>query len=356
MNEAASLNPQTICRMVDLVCLGNPLLDLQANVDAAYLKKYDLEADNAILVEEKHMPIYQEVIDMPGAVLIAGGAAQNTARGAAYLLPKDSVAYIGSVGKDVYSEKLLEANKAAGVITHYQFQDKFPTGKCAALITGKSRSLATDLAAANHLTLEHVKAPEQWKLVEQAKVFYVGGFHFTVCPDAINALGEHAAETNKLFGVNLSAPFIPTAFKEPLDKSSPYWDYLIANESEAEAYASSHGIASDVEAVAKHIAQLPKKNSTRPRVVVITQGLEDTIVAISGKDEPSVHRFPVVPLDQSKIVDTNGAGDAFAAGFVAAQVEGKPLEFSIKQGQWLASLGIQLVGPSYPAEKHQFKQ
>lgn len=342
--------------MVELVCLGNPLLDLQVHVDEAYLKKYDLKADDAILIEDKHAPIYEEVLKMPGLILIAGGAAQNTARGAAYLLPKDSVAYFGSVGKDVYSEKLLLANSAAGVNTRYQFQETIPTGKCAALITGKHRSLATDLAAANHYTLEHLKQPENWKLVEEAKVFYVGGYHFTVCPAAINALGEHAAANNKLFGVNMSAPFIPTAFKEAFDASSPYWDYLIANESEAAAYASVNGIKEDAESVAKHIALLPKANTKRERVVVITQGLDDTVVAVSDLANNTVktHTFPVVPLDQDKVVDTNGAGDAFAAGFVAAQVEGKPLETAIKQGQWLASLGIQLVGPSYPEEKIAF--
>ncbi|KAM9916842.1 hypothetical protein OXX80_013459, partial [Metschnikowia pulcherrima] len=65
-----------------LVCLGNPLLDLQVDVDAAYLAKYDLKADDAILIEEKHKPIYGEVLEKSGLKLVAGGAAQNTARGA----------------------------------------------------------------------------------------------------------------------------------------------------------------------------------------------------------------------------------------------------------------------------------
>ena len=342
--------------MVDLLCLGNPLLDLQAHVDKEFLKKYDLKDNDAILVEEKHMPIYEEVLGNPTVVLVAGGAAQNTARGAAYLLPEASVAYVGSVGKDVYSQKLLESNKQAGVLTHYQFQEEHPTGKCAALITGTNRSLATDLAAANHYTLAHLKAPEQWTLVEQAKAFYVGGFHFTVCPPAIAALGEHAAENNKVFATNLSAPFIPTFFKDALDSTSQYWDFLIANESEAEAYATSHGVENTVEAVAKHIAELPKANTKRPRVVVITQGLEDTVVATAAPGEKaSVETYPVVPLDQKLIVDTNGAGDAFAAGFVAGLVEGKSVPLSIKQGQWLDSLGIQQVGATYPTEKLEFK-
>lgn len=341
---------------IDLVCLGNPLLDLQTRVDPAFLKEFGLNANDAILIEEKHLPIYDRVLNSEGVVLVAGGAAQNTARGAAYILPPNTVAYFGSVGKDIYSEKLLEANKAANVVTRYQYQDKIQTGKCAALLTGNDRSLATDLAAANHFTADHIKKPENWKLVEEAKVFYVGGFHFTVCVDAIKLLGEHASSANKLFGVNMSAPFIPTVFKDQLDSTSQYWDFLISNETEAAAYASSHDIAEDVETVAKHIALLPKANTSRPRWVIITQGLEDTVVAIGdvNKQEVTVKKFPVVPLDQTKIVDTNGAGDAFAGGFLAGQVQNKSLDDSIKEGQWLANLSIQEVGPSYPKEKLTF--
>lgn len=58
--------------------------------------------------------------------------------------------------------------------------------------------MVTDLGAANHYKLEHLKSPEIWAYVEEAKVFYVGGFHLTVCVPAILALGEHAAKTNKV--------------------------------------------------------------------------------------------------------------------------------------------------------------
>lgn len=342
---------------VELLCLGNPLLDLQATVDEAYLAKYDLKANDAILVEEKHMPIYDEVLAKNDVVIIAGGAAQNAARGAAYMLPKDTVAYFGSVGKDNYSKLLLDANNAAGVITHYMFQESIPTGKCAALLTGVNRSLATDLAAANHYKLEHMKQPENWKLVEEAKVFYVGGFHLTVCPPAIQALAEHAAETNKVFSMNLSAPFLPQFFKEPLDASAPYWDYLIGNESEAAAYAESHGLETkSVTEIAKHIALLPKKNTQRPRVVVFTQGLDDTIVAVGdvANNKVEVHTVPVHVLAEKDIVDTNGAGDAFAGGFLAGLVEGKDLDTCVDMGQWLAKESIQQVGPSFPSEKKTY--
>lgn len=345
--------------MVEVVCLGNPLLDIQVRTTPEYLEKYGLKSNDAILADEKHSEIYPEIMKNPDVLLVAGGAAQNTARGVAYILPAKQVAYFGSVGKDIYSEKLLEANEAAGVLTKYEYQTEFHTGKCAVLLTGNDRSLVTDLNAANHFHAAHLKKPENWELVEKAKVFYVGGFHFTVCVEAIQLLGEHATASNKLFGVNLSAPFVCSFFKDAIDSTSKYWDYLICNESEAAAYAEAHELAiTDLEEIAKHIALLPKANTDKPRFVIITHGLEDTIVAVADlkTKEVKTSKHPVVKLDQNLIKDTNGAGDAFAGGFVAALAEGKDINTAVAQGQWLASLGIQQDGASYPKERQQFKQ
>ncbi len=341
-----------------LVCLGNPLLDLQVNVDSKYLSKYDLKENDAILAEEKHLPIYEEIVKFEGVKSLAGGAAQNAARGAQYALPPNSVAYFGSVGKDQYSDLLLKANEFEGVKSLYMYQEDYPTGKCAALINGVHRSLVTDLAAANHYKLEHLKKPENWEYVKNAKVFYVGGFHLTVCPPAIQALAEFAAETNKIFSMNLSAPFLPQFFKGPLDDSAPYWDYLIGNEAEAEAYAESHGLKENFSVLetAKAIAKLPKVNHKRPRVVVFTQGIDNTIAVTYNHttDELTVQEFPVVQLDPSALVDTNGAGDAFAGGFLSGLVQGLSLEKSVAVGQWLAAQSIQENGPAYPYPKKTF--
>lgn len=136
-----------------LVVLGNPLLDFQADVTAEYLAKYSLKENDAILVDAKSgdakMAIFDELLQMPETKLVAGGAAQNTARGAAYVLGAGQVVYFGSVGKDKFSERLLNENEKAGVKSMYQVQNDIGTGKCAALITGHNRSLVTDLGAAN---------------------------------------------------------------------------------------------------------------------------------------------------------------------------------------------------------------
>ncbi|PNY24803.1 Adenosine kinase [Tolypocladium capitatum] len=329
-----------------LLCLENPLLDIQAVGDQALLDKYGLKANDAILAEEKHLPLFEDLLNNYDAKLIAGGSAQNTARGAQYILPPNSVVYLGGAGDDKYSAILLDAVKAAGLRAEYRVDPKEKTGRCAAIITGHNRSLCTDLGAANHYHLDHLKKPEIWSLVENADVYYVGGFHFTVCPPAIMELAKQAAEYNKTFIMCLSAPFIPQFFKEVVDASAPYWDYIIGNETEAAAYAESHGLPSkEPKDVVVHLANLPKKNTNRKRIAIVTQGTEPTLVAIQGDE--GIEEFPVHAIEADKINDTNGAGDAFAGGLLAGIMEGQPLATSIDMGQWLARLSIQELGPSY---------
>jgi adenosine kinase len=201
--------------------------------------------------------------------------------------------------------------------------------------------------------MEHLKSPEVWKLVENATHYFVGGYHVTVCPPAIIALGEEAAKNNKIFAFSLSAPFIPQFFKDPVDACAPYWDYVVGNETEALSYAESHGLETkDIKEIAKHLAGLPKANTKRERVAIVTQGTLPTIVAVNGKE---VKEYKVHEISKSDINDTTGAGDAFAGGFMAGIVNGKSLNESIDMGQWLASLSIRELGPSYPFPKQTYK-
>ena len=167
--------------------------------------------------------------------------------------------------------------------------------------------MVTALEAANEYKLSHLQTPAIWKLAQQAQVYYVGGYHLTVCPDAAMALAKEAAEKNKIFVLSLSAPFIPQFFKDALSKTAPYWDYVIGNETEARSWAASHDLKTeDVKEIANHLAGLDKVNKKRKRVVVITQGTDATVVKVQG--EEGVREFPVRAISDSEICDTNGAG------------------------------------------------
>ncbi|KAJ3224224.1 hypothetical protein HK099_000085 [Clydaea vesicula] len=332
--------------------IGNPLLDISAVVKPELLAKYDLKANDAILAEEKHKPLYDELVRDYNVEYVAGGAAQNAMRGAQWLLPENSTIYIGAAGKDDQAIQLVAAAKKDGLETKYMEVHK-PTGRCAVLITGISRSLVTDLLAANEYKIEHLKSPEIWACVEKAKYFYVGGYFLTVSPDSALHLAKHAAQTNKHFMMNLSAPFIPQFFKKQVDDLEEYWDVLFGNEAEAISYADSHDLKThNITEIALHISKLPKKNVSRSRMVVFTQGAHSTIVVKDGK----VHEFPVIPIDTKDIVDTNGAGDAYCGGFLSQYVQGKSIETCAKAGNYVANVVIQRNGPTYPSEAHSFKE
>ena len=167
--------------------------------------------------------------------------------------------------------------------------------------------MCTDLAAANEYKFEHLKSPEIWKLVEQAQVYFVGGYHLTVCVPAILALAEEAAAKDKVFVLSLSAPFIPLFFKDQLAQTSKYWDYVIGNETEARSWAEGQGHETrDVQEIALMMAELPKENTKRKRTVIITQGTEPTVVAVQGQKEAKT--FGIKAIDKKEICDTTGAG------------------------------------------------
>jgi len=187
-------------------------------------------------------------------------------------------------------------------------------------------------------------------------VYYVGGYHLTVCVPAAMALAEEAAAKNKIFLFGLSAGFIPQFFKDQVAQVLPYCDYVFANENEIKTWAETQGHApTSIPEMAKLLALTPK-NTKRPRVVIVTQGTDPTIIATANDcGDAEIKEVPVLAIESSKIVDTNGAGDAFAGGFCAGIVEGKSLEDCVKMGQWLAKLSLQELGPSYPFPKQEYK-
>jgi adenosine kinase len=141
--------------------------------------------------------------------------------------------------------------------------------------------------------------------------------------------------------LNISAPFIAQFFKVQLETIMPYADYIICNESEAEAWGGAAGLPepTDHASVARSIALLPKNNPSRPRIVIITRGSESTIyVSSAAPDTPKI--LPITKLADDEIVDTNGAGDAFAGGFMGGLVLGKSLDESVEIGHKMGAMNI----------------
>jgi adenosine kinase len=139
----------------------------------------------------------------------------------------------------------------------------------------------------------------------------------------------------------LSAPFIPQFFKVQLETIIPYADIIIGNESEAESWGSASGVEDpkDRVAVARSIALLPKKNPSRIRTVIITGGSDSTIL-VSSDNADEHKKFAVQKLQDDQIVDTNGAGDAFAGGFMGALVLGKSVDEAVEIGHKMGAMNV----------------
>ncbi|KAG9485297.1 adenosine kinase isoform X1 [Eleutherodactylus coqui] len=334
--------------------MGNPLLDICAVVDKDFLDKYGLKVNDQILAEEKHQELFEELVKRFKVDYHAGGSTQNSVKVAQWMIqkPYKVATFFGCIGKDKFGEILKKKTEEAHVDAHYYEQSEQPTGTCAACITGESRSLVANLAAANcYDKAKHLDLNENWQLVEKAKVYYIAGFFLTVSPESILKVAKQASENNKVFCMNLSAPFISQFFKEPLMKAMPYVDILFGNETEAAAFAKEQGFETDdIKEIARKTQELPKVNMKRPRIVVFTQGHEDTIMATAD----DVVSFPVLEIDQSIIVDTNGAGDAFVGGFLSQLVSDKPMEECIRAGHYSANVVIRRSGCTFP-EKPDFK-
>ncbi|XP_047158187.1 adenosine kinase 2-like [Vigna umbellata] len=334
----------------DGVLLGmcNPLLDISAVVDEDFLQRYGIKLNDAILAEDKHKPMYEELASKTNVEYIAGGATQNSIRVAQWMLQAPgATGYIGCIGKDKFGEEMKKRCSLDGVKVHYYEIDTAPTGTCAVCVVGGERSLVANLSAANCYKSEHLVKPENWALVEKAKYYYISGFFLTVSPDSIQLVAEHAAANGKIFMMNLSAPFICEFFKDALLKVLPYMDYVFGNETEARTFSKVQGWETDnVEEIALRISKLPKASGTHKRITVITQGADPVCVAEDGK----VKLYPVILLPKEKLVDTNGAGDAFVGGFVSQLVKEKPIEECVRAGCYAANVVIQRPGCTYPAK------
>jgi adenosine kinase len=231
-----------------------------------------------------------------------------------------------------------------GVNVIYQKNPAVPTGTCAVLINGGERSLVANLAAANTFSATHLETPEAKRAIELAHIVYVSGFFLTVSVESILTVARHAVQNNRIFAMNLSAPFLIQFFGDQMAAVLPYADFVFGNESEAAAFGAAKGFGSDLSTIALKLSAQPKASGTRPRIVVFTQGSDSTIVAANGV----VTVYPVDPLPRELLVDTNGAGDAFVGGFLSQLVQDKALSECVRAGHFAARVIIQRSGCTFP--------
>ena len=120
--------------------MGNPLLDISAVVPTKFLDKYDLKLNNAVLAEEKHASMYDDMVKNFEVEYIAGGATQNSIRVAQWMLgaPK-SAAYMGCVGKDAFADETVKCFEAEGVPAPAPIEQRWTSQSRSLLSPAKAR-------------------------------------------------------------------------------------------------------------------------------------------------------------------------------------------------------------------------
>ncbi|HEY0630033.1 MAG TPA: adenosine kinase [Sphingomicrobium sp.] len=309
----------------DVLCIGNAIVDVFADADDAFLSKQGLDKGSMRLIDEAEaVRLYAEM--GPGRE-ISGGSAGNTAAGLAALGIR--TAFVGQVADDQLGKIYRHDIEAQGIdFLVAARNDVGATARSLILVTPDAqRTMNTFLGAAQLLEKKFVDL----EAVADSGIVYLEGYLWDpAAPRAAMAAAIEAAHAaGRKVAFTLSDTFCVDRHREG------FWqllrndkiDILFANEAEA----ASMAMVNDVE---EAIAYLAKSVPT----LVVTRS-EAGATAISGGARAD---GPAEPID--RLVDTTGAGDLFAAGFLAGEARDLGIEASLKLGAIAAAEVIQHYG------------
>ncbi|CAI2373749.1 unnamed protein product [Moneuplotes crassus] len=348
-----------------IFAIGNPLLDIASQpygsgiegftheAGQELMEKYSLVKALACLAEDKHKELFDQLWADEKGDRTPGGAAMNAIRCANFMLKEkdNSCLYFGSIADDERGQVLKNSLDAEKIDYNFSITDETYTGACAVVIVDNERSLCADLAACLKYKTSHLE--ENLDLIKQYKIIYTTGFFITSNAEALQKVAETAHENNILFSFNLSATFLISGCKDTYLAILPYVDLVFGNEDEIDVFGETHEVGSkDRKEIAAYIAKMDKKNTARERKVIITQGPDDTIVAVHNfeTNETTVTCHPVPALAKEDIVDTNSAGDSFTGGYLAALAQGHSEETCLEAARYCAKYILKTPGCQFLRE------
>ncbi|MCU0460257.1 MAG: adenosine kinase [Bacteroidales bacterium] len=315
--------------MKKIIGIGNALVDVMTIIpDDTCLGRFSLPKGSMTMVDANRSNEIKQAINGLKKTLASGGSAGNTMYGLGVMGVHSS--FIGKVGRDelgnFYEKDMVDAGLAPVIIR----SQHSPTGTAVALVTPDSeRTFATHLGAATELTAEELSN----EYFRGYHILYLEGYLIYNLP-----LVEHACRMAKdnnmcvaldLASYNVVNEMLP-AFERIVRE---YVDIVFANEEEARAFT---GGLNPVDAL--------KIISGKCEIAIVKTGADGSW--IKRGDE-------VIKADALKVdaVDTTGAGDLYAAGFLYGYSNGFTLDKCGLFGSILAGKVIEVIGARMPSEK-----
>jgi sugar/nucleoside kinase (ribokinase family) len=317
----------------DVIGVGNAIVDVIAQADDGFLARNGLDKGVMTLIDaDRARALYDA---MGSAIESSGGSAANTLAGIASLGGRG--AYIGKVRDDQLGGAFSHDLRAIGVDYRTAAASGGPpTARCLIFVTPDAqRTMQTYLG----ISVELGTAEIDGDAIRAASVTYLEGYLFD--REAAKQAFVHAAETAHAAGrkvaLTLSDPFCVNRHRDSFRHLvEGHVDILVANEAEIAALYETASFDSALQHVRGHC-----------EVAALTRSEKGSVVATAGE----VHVIDAQRV--AKVVDTTGAGDLYAAGFLFGLTRGRPLAECGRIGSIAAAEVIQHYGarPEAPLSK-----
>ena len=310
---------------VDVLAIGNAIVDVIADADDAFLERRSMTKGSMRLIDaDEAERLYADM--GPGREL-SGGSAANTVAGLAALGLRTG--FIGQLGDDELGKIFSHDISSLGVEFDTPARsDSGPTGRCLILVTPDAqRTMSTCLGAAQQLDRDAIDSDR----IHSARILYLEGYLWDP-PEpraAMEAAMDIARAADTRVAFTLSDSFVVERHRDDFLRliAERRIDILFANEAEFLHLAHE----TDLDAAIGRFRELVP-------TLVVTRS-ENGAIAFADGEHAKVAAEPI-----ERLVDTTGAGDLFAAGFLAGQALGKPLKQSLRLGAIAASEVIQHYG------------
>ena len=307
--------------------IGNALVDVLSKLDSdETLVKIGIQKGAMDMISREQMYVIRKYQANTETTQAPGGANCNTMRAIALLGGQSG--FIGKVGDDSLGQFYEEALLKAGVAS-YLIKTEGPSGACTVFISPDGeRTMGTFLGPAPTISPDEITED----VLRNYNCIHIEGY-LIVNEELVRETMKKAKRLGLKVALDLANYNIVNAYKGLLEEVIPqYVDILFANASEAEAFTGLPAQEA-VKALEKQVD-----------VALVTLGKEGSLIGSHGQ-------FYHVDAEGGKPVDTTGAGDNFAAGFLYGQSVGASLVQSAQIGSMLSGYVIDVVGPQVPADK-----